>query len=154
MANDLAMEELRREGFIPWVTERQLGPFVKSDFFLCGDVFGHFPTCDKRDRIVNSCGADVQPHIDKYLLGYSVERMRKNKQTGKAEIVLKEFPPNPYLATLLLKYDFYLYSFVLRKDFKNDGKRSKKSIWVCRKWKAILSPEGKVSFEKEESHES
>lgn len=149
MANDLALEEARREGGIPWVVERQLGPFVKSDFFLCGDVFIHFPTCDRRDRIVNSCGADVQPHIDKYLLGYSVERMRKNKETGKAEIVLKEFPPNPYLATLLLKYDFYLYSFVLRKDFKNDGKRSKKSIWVCRKWKAILSPEGKVSFEQE-----
>lgn len=149
MANDLALEELRREGYIPWVVERQLGPFVKSDFFLCGDVFGHYPTCDKRDRIVNSCGADVQVHLDKYLLGYSVERMRKNKETGKAEIVLKEFPPNPYLATLLLKYDFYLYSFVLRKDFKNDGHRSKKSIWVCRKWKAILSPEGKVSFEQE-----
>ena len=149
MANDLALEEARREGGIPWVVERQLGPFVKSDFFLCGDVFIHFPTCDRRDRIVNSCGADVQVHIDKYLLGYSVERMRKNKETGKAEIVLKEFPPNPYLATLLLKYDFYIYSFVLRKDFKNDGKRSKKSIWVCRKWRAILSPEGKVSFEQE-----
>lgn len=149
MANDLALEEARKEGGIPWVVERQLGPFVKSDFFLCGDVFIHFPTCDRRDRIVNSCGADVQVHIDKYLKGYSVERMRKNKETGKAEIVLKEFPPNPYLPTLLLKYDFYIYSFILRKDFKNDGKRSKKSIWVCRKWKAILSPEGQVSFEKE-----
>ena len=90
MANDAALEELRREGFIPWVVERQLGPFVKSDFFLCGDVFGHYPTCDRRDRIINSCGADVQIHIDKYLKGYSVERMRKNKKRqSKAEIVLK-----------------------------------------------------------------
>lgn len=150
MANEAALEELRRDGFIPWVVERQLGPFVKSDFFLCGDVFGHYPTCDKRDRIVNSCGADVQTHIDKYLKGYSVERMRKNKETGKAEIVLKEFPPNPYLSTLLLKYDFYLYSFVLRKFKKEDGKRSERSVYVCRKWKAILSPEGKVSFMQEQ----
>lgn len=149
MANDLALEELRREGFVPWVVERQLGPFVKSDFFLCGDVFGHYPTCDRRDRIVNSCGADVQTHIDKYLIGYSVERMRKNKETGKAEIVLKEFPPNPYLATLLLKYDFFLYSFVLRTFKKEDGKRSDRKIYECRKWKAILSPTGQVSFEKE-----
>jgi hypothetical protein len=150
MANESALEELRREGFLPWVVERQLGPFVKSDFFLCGDVFGHYPTCDKRDRIVNSCGADHQIHIDKYLKGYSVERMRKNKETGKAEIVIKEFPPNPYLATLLLKYDFFIYSFVLRTFKKEDGKRSERKVYECRKWKAILSPEGTVSFAKEE----
>lgn len=149
MANDLALEELRREGFIPWVVERQLGPFFKSDFFLCGDVFGHYPTCDRMDRIVNSCGADHQVHIDKYLKGYSVERMRKNKETKKAEIVLKEFPPNPYLSTLLLKYDFYLYSFVLRKFTKTDGKRSDQDRYQCRKWKAILSPERQISFERE-----
>ena len=146
MANDRALEELRLEGFVPWVVERQLGPFVKSDFFLCGDVFGHYPTCDKRDRIINSCGADVQVHIDKYLKGYSVERMRKNKETGQTEIVKKEFPPNPYLKTLLLKYDFFLYSFLLRKFKKVDGKRSDQDRYVCRKWKAILSPEGQVSF--------
>ena len=151
MANDLALAEARREGGIPWVVERRLGSFVTCDFFLCGDVFIHFPTCDQRDRIVNSCGEDVQPHIDKFLKGYSLPRMRKNKETGESEIVKKEFPPNPYLSTLLLKYDFYLYSFVFRKDFKNDGKRSKVSIWKCRKWKAILSPEGQVSFEKETS---
>jgi len=149
MANEAALEELRLEGFIPWVVERQLGPFVKSDFFLCGDVFGHYPTCDKRDRIVNSCGADVQVHIDKYILGYSVERMRKNKETGKSEIVLKEFPPNPYLATLLLKYDFYLYSFVKRTFKKEDGKRSDRKVYECRKWKAIISPESQVSFYQE-----
>ena len=150
MANNFALEEARREGGIPWVVERQLGPFVKSDFFLFGDVFIHFPTCDKRDRIVNSCGEDVQKHIDKYLLGYSVERMRKNKETGKSEIVLKEFPPNPYLSTLALKYDLYLYSFVLRKFKKTDGKRSERSIYDCRKWQAIRSPEGQISFALEE----
>lgn len=149
MANDLALEEGRREGGIPWVVERQLGPFVKSDLFLFGDVLIHFPTCDQRDRLVNSCGEDVQKHIDKYLLGYSVERMRKNKETGKAEIVLKEFPPNPYLCTLILKYDLYLYSFVLRKFTKIDGKRSDRSVYDCRKWKGILSPAGQISFEKE-----
>lgn len=151
MANDLALEELRNEGFIPWVVERRLGSFVTCDFFLCGDVFGHYPTCDKRDRIVNSCGEDVNPHINKFLKGYSLDRIRKNKETGMNEIIQKPFPPNPYLITLLLKYDIYLYSFVKRTFKKEDGKRSDRKIYECRKWKAILSPEGKVSFELEES---
>lgn len=150
MANDLALEELRNEGFIPWVVERRLGSFVTCDFFLCGDILGHYPTCDRRDRIVNSCGEDVKPHIDKYTLGYSLDRLRKNKETGLMEIVKKEFPPNPYLKSLLLKYDFYLYSFVKRTFKKEDGKRSDRKIYECRKWKAILSPEGQVSFELEE----
>lgn len=153
MANDLAMEELRREGFIPWVVERRLGSFVTCDFFLCGDVFAHYPTCDKRDRIVNSCGEDVTPHINKFLKGYSLDRIRKNKETGMNEIIQKPFPPNPYLATLLLKYDFYLYSFVLRTFKKEDGKRSDRKIYECRKWKAILSPEGQVSFCQEPDHD-
>lgn len=123
-----------------------MGSFVTCDFFLCGDVFGHYPTCDKRDRIVQTCGADVQPHKDKFLLGYSLDRMRKNKETGMTEIVKKEFPPNPYLKTLLLKHDFYIYSFVLRTFEKTDGKRSKMKVYECRKWQAILSPEGQVSF--------
>jgi hypothetical protein len=151
MANDLALEELRREGYIPWVVERRLGSFVTCDFFLCGDVFGHWPNCDRRDRIVQTCREDVQPHIDKFLKGYTLDRMRKNKETGMKEIVQKQFPPNPYLATLLLKYEFFIYSFVLRKDFKNDGKRSKVNVWKCRKWQAILSPTGQVSFALEES---
>jgi hypothetical protein len=149
MANDLTLEELRNEGFIPWVVERRLGSFVTTDFFLCGDVLGHWPNCDRRDRIVNGCGTDVQIHIDKYLKGYTVERMRKNKDTGRSEIVLKEFPPNPYLGTLLLKYDFYIYSFVLRKFKKEDGKRSTQDRYQCRKWRAILSPEGRISFTRE-----
>ena len=153
MANDLALEEARKECGIPWVVERQLGPFVKSDFFQFGDVFIHFPTCDRRDRIVNSCGEDVQTHIDKYLKGYAVERMRKNKETGKAEIVLKEFPPNPHLPTLALKYDLFLYSFVLRKFKKVDGKRSDQDRYQCRKWKYILSPTGQGSFEQEDAHD-
>lgn len=153
MANELALEELRREGFIPWAVDRRLGSFVTCDFFLCGDVFGHWPNCDRRDRIVNACGEDYQVHLDKYLKGYSVERMRRNKETGKMEIALKEFPPNPYLATLLLKYDFFLYSFVKRTFKKEDGKRSKMKVFECRKWQAILSPEGQVSFEKEPTHD-
>jgi hypothetical protein len=149
MANDLALEELRREGYIPWAVDRRLGSFVTCDFFLCGDVFGHWPNLDRMDRIVNACGEDVPKHIDKYLNGYSVERLRKNKETGTSEIAIKQIPPNPYLKTLLLKYEFYLYSFVLRTFKKEDGKRSDRKVYECRKWKAILSPEGAVSFELE-----
>lgn len=154
MANELALEELRREGFIPWVVERRLGSFVTCDFFLCADVVGHWPNYDKRDRLVQTCREDVQPHIDKFLKGYSLDRMRKNKETGLKEIVQKHFPPNPYLATLLLKYDFFIYSFVLRTFKTVEDKRSKRKVFDCRKWQAILSPEGKVSFAKEESNEN
>lgn len=138
MANDLALEELRREGFIPWVVERQLGPVVKSDFYMCGDVFGHWPALDKRDRIVQVCKDDVPLHIEKFLKGYSVGRIRKNKETGLREIVDKEFPPNPYLKSLLLKYDFYLYDFVLRTFEKADERRSDRKVYHCRKWIAHL----------------
>lgn len=148
MANALALEELRREGYTPWAVDRRLGSFVTCDFFLCGDVIGHWPNLDRMDRIVNSCGEDVNPHIEKYLRGYSVERMRKNKETGRTEIIEKVFPPNPYLPTLLLKYEFFIYSFVLRTFKKTDGKRSSMKTYECRKWKAILSPQGQVSFEK------
>lgn len=153
MANELALEELREEGFIPWAVDRRLGSFVTCDFFLCGDVFAHWPNCDRRDRIVNACGEDVQPHIEKYLKGYTLPRMKKNKETGEMEIVRKEFPANPYLKTLLLKYDFFIYSFVKRTFKKTDGKRSDRKVYECRKWKAILSPEGQISFEKEESND-
>lgn len=145
MANEFVLEELRREGFIPWVVERQLGPVVKSDFYMCGDVFGHWPTEEKRDRIVQSCKEDVQIHVDKFLKGYKVGRIRKNKETGLREIVDKEFPPNPYLKSLLLKYDFYIYSFVLRTFKKVDDKRSDRRVYQCRKWRAFLW-DGKVEF--------
>lgn len=148
MANELTLEELRREGFIPWTVERRLGAFVTCDFFLCADVLGHWPNLEKKDRLVQACQADVQPHIDKFLLGYKVSRIKKNKLTGLDELVEKVFPPNPYLATLLIKYDFFIYSFVLRTMKKQDGKRSKVKSYQCRKWQAILSPEGQVSFEK------
>lgn len=151
MANTLALEELRKEGYIPWAVDRRLGSFVTCDLFLCGDVLAHWPTLDRMDRIVNACGEDVQPHIDKYLKGYSLPRMRKNKETGETEIVKKEFPPNPYLKTLLLKYEFFIYSFVLRTFKKEDGTRSKMKVYECRKWRAILSPEGHISFAREEN---
>jgi hypothetical protein len=151
MSNELALAELRKEGFEPWVVERRLGSFVTCDFFLCADVLGHWPNLDKKDRLVQTCQADVQPHIDKFLKGYSQSRIRKNKETGLDELVEKVFPPNPYLATLVLKYDFYIYSFVLRTFKKLDGKRSKMKTYICRKWKAVLNAEGQVSFEKEET---
>ena len=144
MANEKALEQLREDGFIPWVVERRLGSFVTSDFFLCADVYGHSSDPNRRDRLIQSCGEDVQPHFDKLLKGYTVAKLKKNKETGIHEVVNKEWPPNPYLSTLMAKLDFYIYSFVLRKE-----KRGGRATWQCRKWKAILSPEGNVSFELE-----
>lgn len=149
MSNALALEELRREGYTPWVVDRKAGPIVTVDFFGVGDVFGHWPNLDRMDRIVNACKEDAQVHIKKYLEGYSSPRVRKNKETGLHEVVTKEFPPNPYLKTLLLKYEFFLYAFRLRTFKKEDGKRSDRRVYECQKWQAILSPQGNVSFVKQ-----
>lgn len=138
MANEKAIEQLREDGFIPWVVERRLGSFVTSDFFLCADVYGHSPDPNRRDRLVQSCGEDVQPHFDKLLKGYDQHKIKKNKETGVQELVVKKWPPNPYISTLICKFDFYIYSFVSRKGGRE-----------CRKWKAIQSPTGIISFEKE-----
>lgn len=139
MANDKALEQLRQDGFIPWVVERRLGSFVTSDFFLCADVYGHSPDPNRRDRLVQSCGEDVQPHFDKLLKGWDQHKIKKNKETGTQELVIKKWPPNPYLPTLILKMDYFIYSFIRRKEGP-----------ICRKWQAILSPQGQVSFERVE----
>ena len=151
MANDKCLEELRREGYIAEVCERRLNSFITKDLFGCADVIGHWPDCDRRDRLVNSCGPDVQPHIDKFLKGWKQEIIRKNPETGLSEIRYKDYPPNPYLPTLLLKYEFFLYSFILRKDRKKDGSMAKDSHYICRKWQALLSPQGSISFERIEN---
>lgn len=124
MANARTLVEMRREGFVTAECDRRMGPFVK-DLWGFGDVAGYDPTHLRRPRLVNGCLEDVQFHIDKYLLG--------DVKEGK-------FGPNEHLVHLLAWFDLWIYSFVKR------GKRNKRKLWECRKWQAILSPEGKVSF--------
>jgi hypothetical protein len=123
--------ELRKEGFVAKCCDRREGPYTK-DLFGFGDVMGYDPTHLRRPRLVNGCLADVQPHIRKYLFG-DIEQPENPR-----------FGPNEHLVHLLTWFDLWIYSFVKR------GARGKRKLWTCRKWKAILSPEGKVSFELEE----
>ncbi len=129
MANWRALDELRGEGLEPAECDRRKGPFVK-DLYGFGDVMAYDPTYLRRLRLVNACLEDVQAHIKKYLEGGL-------KEDGTP------FPPNKHLKHLVHWYDLYIYSFVKR------GARGKRKLWECRKWKAILSPEGVVSFERE-----
>lgn len=130
MANARTLVELRREGFVPAECDRRMGPFVK-DLWGFGDVAGYDPTHLRRPRLVNGCLEDVNQHVRKYLEG-------DYENPGDPK-----FGPNGHLAHLLFWFDLYIYSFVKR------GGRNKRKFWVCRKWQAIMSPEGKVSFELE-----
>lgn len=129
MANARTLIELRKEGFVTAECDRRMGPFLVKDLYGFGDVMGYDPLHLRRPRLVNGCLEDVQPHIRKYLLG-------DEEQPPK-------FGPNKHLTHIMRYWDLYIYSFVKR------GERGKRKLWECRKWKAIMSPEGKVSFEKE-----
>ena len=138
MANAQTLEELRREGFVTAECDRRLGPVLVKDLYGFGDVMGYDPLHIKRKRIVNGCQSDLQEHIRKYLFG------GKNEKTGKV------FGPNEHLGHLITEgFDLYIYSFVLRTMRNAENKLLDRKVYVCRKWKAILSPEGVVSFEQE-----
>ncbi len=140
MANSLTLRELREEGFVPAECDRRMGPVLVKDLYGFGDVMGYDPTYLRRPRIVNGCLEDVQTHIKKYLEGGLKENGEK-------------FPPNEHLIHLLHWFDLYIYSFVKRTMRNTEGKLLDRKVYKCRKWKAILSPQGKVSFEKEILHE-
>jgi hypothetical protein len=135
MANSKTLIELRREGFVTAECDRRMGPVLVKDLYGFGDVMGYDPTHLRRPRLVNGCLADIHPHIRKYL-------------EGDIDNVPPKFGPNENLAHLMAWFDLYIYSFVKR------GERGKRKLWVCRKWKAVLSPQGKVSFEMEVPNES
>lgn len=136
MANFRTLVELRREGFITAECDRRMGPFLVKDLYGFGDVMGYDPTHLRRPRLVNGCLADVQPHIRKYL-------------QGDTENVPPKFGPNEHLTHMMKYFDLYIYSFVKHTMRNKEGKLLSKKEWVCRKWKAILSPTGEVSFEQE-----
>lgn len=138
MANGRTLVELRREGFITAECDRRMGPFLVKDLYGFGDVMGYDPTHLRRPRLVNGCLEDVQLHIRKYLKGFVIE---DGKRMGQS------LPPNEHLVHLVKYFDLYIYSFVKR------GDRGKRKLWECRKWKAIQSPTGQISFEQEITHE-
>ncbi len=137
MANARALAELRNEGFVPWGVElHNIGQHAR-DLWSFADVAAYDPTWLRRPVLVNACGEDLQLHIRKYLEG------GVDKKTGIA------FPPNKHLPHLIHWFDCWIYSFVKRTMRDKDGKLLDRKVYVCRKWKYILSPEGKGSFEQE-----
>ena len=129
MANFRTLVELRKEGFVTAECDRRMGRFLVKDLYGFGDVFGYDPTHLRRPRLVNGCLADVQEHIRKYL-------------QGDHEIPPK-FGPNEHLAHLMTWFDLFIYAFGKRRV-----KEGVQKMWTCRKWQAIISPKGQVSFEK------
>jgi hypothetical protein len=137
MANSLTLAELRREGFVTAECDRRLGPILVKDLYGFGDVMGYDPTHERRPRLVNGCLEDASKHISKYLL-------------GDTENIPPKFGPNEHLVHLLAWFDLYIYSFVKRTMRNKEGKLLDRKIYQCRKWQAILSPQGQVSFALEE----
>jgi hypothetical protein len=137
MANLLTLKELRREGFITAECDRRLGPVLVKDLYGFGDVMGYDPTHLRRPRLVNGCLEDSGKHISKYLL-------------GDTDNVPPKFGPNEHLAHLLTWFDLLIYSFVKRTMRNAEGKLLNRKVYQFRKWQAILSPQGQVSFSFEE----
>lgn len=131
MANGRGLIEMRKEGFTVAECDRRMGPFVK-DLYGFGDSMGYDKLHLRRPRLVNFCLEDLQAHIRKYLEGGL-------KDDGTT------FPPNEHLVHLIKYFDIFIYSFVKR------GARGKRKLWECRKWKCVISPEGKPSFELQEA---
>jgi hypothetical protein len=136
MANSQTLIELRREGFVTAECDRRIGPVLVKDLYGFGDVMGYDPTYQRRPRLVNGCGEDVQLHIRKYLEG------------GKDEKTGKEYGPNEHLKYLITWFDMFIYSHVLRTMRNAENKLLDRKVYVCRKWQCIVSPEGRVSFDK------
>lgn len=136
MANGRTLVELRKDGFVTAECDRRMGPFLVKDLYGFGDVMGYDPLHLRRPRLVNGCLSDLQPHIKKYLEGGL-------KENGES------FPPNEHLVSLMRYFDLYIYSFVKRTMRDKEGKLLDRKAYVCRKWKCIVSPEGKPSFVQE-----
>ena len=134
MANSLTLAELRREGFVTAECDRRMGPLLVKDLYGFGDVMGYDPTHLRRPRLVNGCLEDVQKHIHKYLM-------------GDTENVPPKFGPNEHLGHLSWIFDLFIYSFVKRTMRDKEGKLLDRKVYRCRKWQAIFSPLGQISFE-------
>ena len=123
---------LEKEGYHVWIVEYwHAFAGIRRDLYNMCDL-----TALRADvngiTGIQCCGEDIQGHIQKILAGWS------NTETGKI------YPPNPFIRDWLsARNNFFIYGWVKR------GARGKRKLWECRKWKAILSPEGKVSFELE-----
>lgn len=85
------------------------------DLFNCMDL-----VAIRSNRVgvlgIQCCAEDIAPHIHKILEGYSVDKIKKNKETKKSEIVTIVTPPNPYIKTWLeAKNLFFIWGWRLRK---------------------------------------
>lgn len=111
------------EGGTPWRTEvwNQFA-HKKYDLFRIADYVCLFP---ERQGVsgYQICGEDFTPHLHDLL----------HDELKAPMLKLWMECGNP----------FWIHSWVKR------GERGKRKLWECRKWKAIQSPTGVVSFEKE-----
>lgn len=131
--------ELERQGFAVWKVERPASMYAPTlDLFNMIDL-----VAIRSDRPgvmgVQVCGEDVSPHILKILSGYEVEKITKNKETGKSEIMLTVVPPNPYIKTWLEAGNpFFIWGWRL---LKNEGK---KASFQLREVEFVINADGTV----------
>lgn len=114
-------EELRRQGYATWITEKPYNPYTKKrqDLFNLMDL-----VAIRSDLVgvlgVQACGEDVQEHICKVL--------------GKGQDTNADFiPPNSYVRVWLQAQNrFFIWAWRKR------GERGKRKTWELREIEFIL----------------
>ena len=114
-------EELKRQGYATWITEKPYNPYTKrrEDLFNFADLVGI------REDIpgvtaIQATGEDVASHVTKILEGFV---------DGKGNTI----PPNPYLRIWLKAGNrFFIWSWCLR------GKQGKRKMYRLREIEFVL----------------
>lgn len=131
--------QLEGQGYHVWKVERPPSMFQPTlDLYNCMDL-----VAIRSDRLgvmgIQCCSEDVAPHIHKILEGFTIEKIKKNKETKVSEIMTVIVPPNPYIKTWLqAKNTFFIWGWRLR---KNEGTRDK---YQLREVQFIINQAGDV----------
>lgn len=139
-------ELLESQGFHVWKVERPASMYQPTlDLFNCMDL-----VAIRSDRSgvtgIQCCGEDIAPHITKILEGYTVEKIKKNKETNQSEIQMIVIPPNPYIKTWLeAKNVFFIWGWRLRKHEGTRATYQLREVEMLIEGSAVVHRENKVT---------
>ena len=120
-------EELRRQGFVTWITEKPYNPYTKrrEDLFNLFDLIAIRWDCPGVTGI-QACGEDMAAHVRKVLEGYTTSQGL-------------EIPANPYIRVWLQAGNkAFLWGWTKR------GDRGKRKVWTLREVEFVIGPSGTV----------
>lgn len=126
-------EELKRQGYATWITEKPYNPYTKRR----EDLFNLFDLVGIRGDLagvtgIQACGEDVSDHIQKVREGFTDKR-------GNV------IPPNPYLR-VWLQAGNRAFIWAWRKR----GAREKRKLWELREVQFVINQAGDVIAQENE----